>query len=133
MTDSMNIPEDLKYTKDHEWVRLEGDVATVGITDHAQQAMGEITYVDLPPEGKDVARGDDMAAVESAKAASDIFAPVGGKVTEINPALEDTPEKVNQSPYDEGWICKLSNVNAADADNFLTPAQYAEYLQQEET
>jgi len=132
MTDKTKIPKNLKYTKEHEWVRLEGDEAVVGITDYAQRALGEVTYVDLPPAAKLVSRGEELGAVESAKAASELYAPVGGKVIEVNPLLEDAPEKVNQSAYEEGWICKLGSVNLADVDSLLTPAQYEEHLEQEE-
>ena len=132
MADRSVIPKDLRYTKDHEWVRLEEDVATVGITDHAQQALGEITYVDLPPAARQVKQSDELGAVESAKAAADVLAPVSGTVIEVNPALQDAPEKVNASPYDEGWICKLGKADVSDLDNLLTPAQYKELLEQEE-
>jgi len=132
MTDRTEIPKNLKYTEEHEWVRLEGDEAVIGITDYAQRALGEVTYVDLPPAAKLVRRGDELGAIESAKAASEVYAPVGGKVIEVNPLLEDAPEKVNRSPYGDGWICKLGSVNLADVDGLLTPAQYEERLEQEE-
>lgn len=128
MTESSRIPADVRYTKDHEWVRLEGDAATVGITDHAQKALGEITYVEMPPIGKAVHASDELAAVESSKAASDILAPVGGTVAEVNALLEETPETINSSPYDEGWICKLHQINIADADALMTAAEYQEFL-----
>ena len=128
---SDKIPSELRYTKDHEWVRLDGDAAVVGITHHAQEALGAITFVDLPPEGKAVSAGDELAAIESAKAASDIFAPVSGEVAEVNEALEDEPGKVNADCYGEGWICKLTGVNAADADGLLTAEDYAAVLEQE--
>ena len=128
---SDKIPSELRYTKDHEWVRLDGDAAVVGITHHAQEALGAITFVDLPPEGKAVSAGDELAAIESAKAASDIFAPVSGEVAEVNEALEDEPGKVHADCYGEGWICKLTGVNAADADGLLTAEDYAAVLEQE--
>ena len=128
---SDRIPEDLRYTKDHEWVRLDGGTAVVGITHHAQDALGGITFVDLPPEGKAVSQGDDLAAIESAKAASDIYAPVSGEVSEVNAVLEDEPEKVNADCYGEGWICKLTGVNAADVEGLLTAEGYAGLLEQE--
>ncbi len=133
MTESSRIPADVRYTKDHEWVRLEGDAATVGITDHAQQALGEITYVEMPPIGKAVHVSDELAAVESSKAASDILAPVGGTVAEVNALLEETPETINSSPYDKGWICKLRQINIADADALMTAAEYQEFLVLEDT
>lgn len=126
------VPASLRYSKDHEWVRVEGDVATIGITDHAQHALGDITYVELPPLDKRVKQSDELAAVESAKAASDIYAPVSGAVTEVNAALEDTPEKVNVDPYGEGWICKLEAIDASELDNLLTARQYRDLLAQEE-
>ena len=131
MTDSSRVPVDLRYTKDHEWVRIEGDAATVGITDHAQEALGEITYVEMPPVGKTVQASDELAAVESSKAASDVFAPLGGTVTASNAVLEETPETVNASPYDKGWICKLGQINAADADGLMTAEEYQTFLKQE--
>ena len=126
-----NIPQELRYTKDHEWVRLDGDTAVVGITHHAQDALGDITFVELPPVGKEVTASDELAAVESAKAASDIFAPVSGSVAEINEELEDAPEKLNADPYGEGWLCKLAGVGAEDAQGLLSAEDYAELLAQE--
>ena len=131
MVEQSEIRQGLRYTEEHEWVRVEDDIAVVGITDHAQQALGEITYVDMPPMGKQVTRGDDLAAVESAKAASDVFAPIGGTVVEINPLLEEAPEKINQSPYDDGWIVKLNSLTLSDLDALLTPQQYRELLETE--
>ena len=131
MTDSSKTPADVRYTRDHEWVRIEGDTATIGITDHAQEALGEITYVEMPPVGKAVQASDELAAVESSKAASDIFAPVGGTITAINIVLEETPETINASPYDKGWICKLGQINAADADGLMTAEEYQTFLKQE--
>jgi len=128
---SSDIPADLHYTKDHEWVRLLGDTAVIGITDHAQDALGDVTYVDLPPQGQTVKQSDELAAIESAKAAADIFAPVSGTVAEVNAALEDAPEKVNADPYDEGWICKLSGVNPSELDALLTAEDYAKLLEEE--
>jgi len=132
MTDAQNIPENLRYTKDHEWVRLEGDTATVGITDHAQKALGEITYVELPPVGKVVKPSDELAAVESSKAASDVYAPIGGTVSETNGMLEEAPETINASPYEDGWICKLYEISAGDADSLMTAEKYRTLLEQEE-
>jgi glycine cleavage system H protein len=120
------VPEELRYTEDHEWVRIEGDVAVVGITDHAQQALGEITYVDVPAVGKQVKQGAELAAVESAKAAADIYAPLSGTVGEVNSALEDSPEAVNADPYGEGWICKLKGLDLRELDGLLTAEQYRE-------
>lgn len=117
-------PSDLRYTKDHEWIGLDGALAVVGITNHAQQALGDITFVDPPAVGKALKRHDVLGVVESVKAASDIFAPVAGTVAETNAALAATPELINQDPYGRGWICKLSGVGPADLGALLTLAQY---------
>lgn len=103
----MTIPADLKYTKDHEWVRIEGDTATFGITDHAQEALGDIVFVELPEIGRNIDAGEGYAVVESVKAVSDIYAPVSGEVTEVNEELEGKPEKVNADAYGAGWIAKV--------------------------
>ena len=130
MEEHAAVPENLRYTKDHDWVRLKGEVAVVGITDHAQHAMGDITYVEPPPEGKALKQFAEAGAVESAKAAADIFAPVSGVVAEVNLELETLPEKVNQDPYGDGWIYKLKGVAAADLDNLMTAQQYRALLEQ---
>ncbi|MDP6438015.1 MAG: glycine cleavage system protein GcvH [Candidatus Brocadiia bacterium] len=132
MAEGGEVPEDLRYTKDHEWVRVEGDTAVVGVTDHAQQAVGEITYVDFPPVGDQARQFDELAAVESAKAAFDVFAVLSGTVSEVNAALEDAPEKVNADPYGDGWLCKLDGIDVAELDNLLTPEQYREILEREQ-
>lgn len=103
----MTIPADLKYTKEHEWVRIEGDVATFGITDHAQEALGDIVFVELPETGADVDAGGAFVVVESVKAVSDAYAPVTGEVIAVNEELEDEPEKINTDPYGSGWIAKI--------------------------
>ena len=131
MTEAGVVPEGLYYTKDHEWVRIEGDLAVVGITDHAQKALGDITYVELPRPVKAVKQFAELAAVESAKAASDIFAPLSGVVAEANAALNDAPEKINADPYGEGWICKLKGISLAEAKSLLSPADYRKLLEQE--
>ncbi len=131
MDEKSVLPEDLHYTKEHEWVRLDGDEAVVGLTDHAQDALGEVTYVELPPIGKEVEQSDELAVVESAKAASEAYAPVGGKVSEVNEQLEENPGLINESPYAEGWLCKLSDADAAQVENLLTPEQYARLLESE--
>jgi glycine cleavage system H protein len=119
----MNYPSELKYTKSHEWVRLEGDVAVVGITDYAQDALGDVVFVDLPQVGKAVEAGSAVAVVESVKTASDIYAPVAGEILEVNSALSDKPELINQSPYGEGWLFKM-RVNPADLNGLLSAADY---------
>ncbi|MBO1436544.1 glycine cleavage system protein GcvH [Meiothermus sp. CFH 77666] len=119
----MNYPSELKYTKSHEWVRLEGDVAVVGITDFAQDALGDVVFVELPQVGKVAEAGVAVAVVESVKTASDIYAPVAGEIIEVNAALGDKPELLNQSPYGEGWLFKMK-VNPADVEGLLSAADY---------
>ena len=123
----MNYPSDLKYTKSHEWVRLEGEIATVGISDYAQDALGDVVFVDLPAL-KSVAAGATIAVVESVKTASDIYAPVAGEVIEVNGALADKPELLNSSPYGEGWLFKMK-VNPADAEGLLSAADYQAFAE----
>ncbi len=124
----MSVPGDLQYTKSHEWVRTEGDTATIGITDHAQDELGDVVFVELPDEGATFDAGESFGTVESVKAVSDLYAPVGGEVVEVNSALNDAPEKINEDPYGEGWIVKLRT--SADAD-LLSPEEYEKTLQEE--
>ena len=123
----MAVPQDLQYTKSHEWVRVENDVATVGITEHAQDELGDVVFVELPEQGATLEAGDSFGAVESVKAVSDLYAPVGGEVVEVNGALEDSPEKINEDPYGEGWILKLQI--SAEAD-LLSAADYEKLLEE---
>lgn len=118
------ILEDLRYADSHEWVKLEGDIATIGISDYAQHALGNIVYVDMPEVGDEVSQGEDFGAVESVKAASDLISPVSGEVIEINEALEDEPELVNQDPY-SNWIMKVKVSDASEIDSLLDAAAYA--------
>jgi len=118
----------LLYTKEHEWVRLEGTSATIGITDHAQKLLGEVTFVELPAVGAAFKRGDSVSVVESSKAASDVYAPVTGKVTEINSDLGSRPELINQSCYQDGWICKMTVTDAASTKGLMDAKQYEKYL-----
>lgn len=118
------ILEELRYADSHEWVKLEGDIATVGITDYAQHALGNIVYVDMPEVGDEVTAGEEFGAVESVKAASDLISPISGEVVEINEALEDEPELVNQDPY-ANWIMKVKVSDASEIDNLLDAAAYA--------
>ena len=120
----MNVPEDLRYTKDHEWVRLEGDRIRIGITDYAQDALGDVVYVQVPTLGQQVAAGATCSEVESTKSVSDIYAPVSGEVVEANGELADAPERLNDDPYGDGWICVLSVTDAAELDDLLDPAAY---------
>jgi glycine cleavage system H protein len=124
----LNIPEDLQYTKSHEWVRIEGDTATIGITDHAQDELGDVVFVELPQEGDTFDAGESFGTVESVKAVSDIYAPVGGDVVEVNSALEDAPENINEDPYGEGWIVKLRTTDEAD---LLSPQEYEKVVEEE--
>jgi len=120
-----NIPADLKYTKSHEWISDNGDgVVTIGVTDHAQESLGDLVFVELPEEGANLAAEDSCAVVESVKAASDIFAPIAGEITAVNSALEDAPEQVNQDPYGEGWLFKMKVTDAADLNGLLTADEY---------
>jgi glycine cleavage system H protein len=122
------IAEGLLYTKDHEWAKIEGSTATVGITDYAQQLMGELTYVELPAIGKEFRVHDEMAVVESSKSASDVYSPVTGKVVEVNSNLESKPELINDDCYGSGWICKLAITDAKSVENLMNAKQYEEYL-----
>lgn len=124
-------PADARYTKDHEWIAMDGNLAVIGISNHAQQALGDITFVDLPKVGKVLKRHDVLGVVESVKAASDIFAPVAGTVAAANDALNASPELINQDPCGKGWIYKLSGVNPADLDSLMTLAQYEALCAQE--
>jgi glycine cleavage system H protein len=117
-------PQDLKYAKTHEWLRMEGDTAVVGITDHAQGALGDITFVELPEVGSEVGQGAECGVIESVKAASDLYAPVAGQVSEVNTTLADTPELVNQDPYGAGWIFKLAQADPASADTLMDADAY---------
>lgn len=119
----------LRFTKDHEWIRLEGDVATVGITDHAQNALGDVVFVDLPEAGREVAEAEAIAVVESVKAASDVYAPVAGRVVESNAALAENPALVNSAPTGEGWFFKLEGVDAATVAALMDEAAYAAFLE----
>ena len=124
----MSVPGDLQYTKSHEWVRMEDGVATVGITDHAQDELGDVVFVELPETGATLAPGDSFGAVESVKAVSDLYAPVGGEVVEVNGTLEESPEKINEDPYGEGWILKLQ---ISDEGDLLSAADYEKLLEEE--
>lgn len=126
MTKSMNIPEGLKYTKDHEWVKIEGTTATVGITDFAQSELGDIVYVDITTVGQDIAEHEIFGTVEAVKTVSDLYMPVAGKVLEVNPALDKNPEKVNEDPYGDGWMIKVEI--SGDSSGLLTAEQYKELI-----
>jgi len=125
-------PNDRKYSKTHEWVKLDGTTATVGISDHAQDALGDITFVELPQAGTDIKKGGECGVVESVKAASDIYSPVGGRIEKVNEALETTPENINSDPYGEGWIFTVKNVNPVDLDDLMDAKAYETLLESEE-
>jgi glycine cleavage system H protein len=126
----LSVPEELQYTRSHEWVRTEGDTATIGITDHAQDELGDIVFVELPEEGATFDAGDSFGTVESVKAVSDLYTPVGGEVVEVNEALNDSPEMINEDPYGEGWIVKIQVSGEAD---LLSASDYEQFLEEEES
>jgi glycine cleavage system H protein len=124
----MNIPSDLKYTKDHEWVKVNGDIATVGITDYAQSELGDVVYVELPEEGAEVSMNETFGSIEAVKAVADIFSPVSGEVIEINEAIQDDPEKVNQDAYGAGWMVKISLSNPDELSQLMDAAAYEKHI-----
>jgi len=126
-----NIPEDLHYSKDHEWVRVEGNVAVVGITDYAQDSLGDVVYVELPKPGEEFAANESFGSVESVKAVSEVFSPVSGKVVANNETLADEPEKVNQDPYGDGWMIRVEMSNPGEVDSLLTAAEYEDFTKGE--
>lgn len=128
-----NIPNDLKYTKTHEWVRDEGDGnVTVGISDHAQELLGDLVFVELPEQGAEIKAGDECAVVESVKAASDVYCPLSGEVVAVNEALADAPETINSDPYDDGWMFRLKLLDAGELDGLMDADAYAEHCESEE-
>lgn len=124
------IPQNLFFTEEHEWVRDDGEVFTVGITMYAAEQLGDITYVELPGTDTDVDQNEEVATVESVKAASDVYSPVSGRVVEVNEALPDHPELINKSPYEEGWMFKLEGVDPAELDSLMDAAAYEAYLKE---
>ena len=123
-----NVPEGLYYSKDHEWLRVEGETGTVGITDHAQNSLGDVVYVELPKAGETFAAHDTFGSVESVKAVSELFLPVAGEVTEVNESLTDEPEKVNTDPYGDGWMLRVKLSNRGEVDSLLSAAEYEDYI-----
>ena len=123
--------EELKYTKDHVWVYADGDTATLGISDYAQQELGDIVFVEMPETGKNISKDDNFGTIESVKSVSDLISPVGGDITEINTVLEDTPETINSDPFGEGWIIKMKMDNSGDLDALMGHAAYAKFLEEE--
>ena len=124
----MNIPSDLLYTKDHEWIKIENGIATVGITDYAQGELGDIIFIELPEIGDSVQAKDSIGTIEAVKTVADIYSPMNGEISEVNINLEDNPDSLNTDPYDSGWIIKLNNFTNND-DNYLTPSQYKSLIQ----
>ena len=124
----MNIPSDLLYTKDHEWIKIENGIATVGITDYAQGELGDIIFIELPEIGNSVQADDSIGTIEAVKTVADIYSPMNGEISEVNINLEDNPDSINTDPYDSGWIIKLNNFTNND-DNYLTPDQYKSLIQ----
>lgn len=124
-------PEDLKYSDEHEWLRLEGDTAVIGITHFAQDSLGDVVFVELPEVGSDVGQFEKMGEIESVKAVSDLYCPVGGKVVEVNESLNDSPELVNDSPYEEGWMIKVEVSDSSDIDRLMNATEYGALVESE--
>ncbi len=128
----VQVLEELKYTNDHEWAREEGEVLVIGITDYAQDSLGEIVYIELPSEGDEITKGDPFGAVESTKAVSDLYAPVSGDVVEVNEALLDSPEIINNDPYGEGWMIKVKVYDQGELDDLMNFEEYTDLVDNEE-
>ena len=126
-----NVPEDLHYSKDHEWVRVDGETAVIGITDYAQNSLGDVVYVELPKAGDEFAANESFGSVESVKAVSEVFTPIAGVVAQINESLADEPETVNSDPYGNGWMIRLKMSNAGEVDSLLTAAEYEDFTKAE--
>jgi glycine cleavage system H protein len=126
-----NVPEDVHYSKDHEWVRVEGNEAVIGITDYAQNSLGDVVYVELPKSGDEFAANEAFGSVESVKAVSEVFTPVAGTVTSINESLADEPETVNSDPYGKGWMIRIKMKNPGEVDSLLTAAEYEDFTKAE--
>lgn len=126
----MNIPEELKYSREHEWVRVDGETAIIGITDHAQEQLGDVVFLELPDSGR-VDKDEPFGVVESTKAASDIFSPIGGDILEVNTALIEEPAPINSSPYEDGWLLKIKLEDPKDLDDLMTADEYEQYLNEE--
>jgi glycine cleavage system H protein len=129
----MELPEDLKYTREHEWVSIEGSVATIGITDHAQEQLGDVVFVELPAVGDRVEKADAFGVVESTKAVSDVYAPLSGEVAEVNDDLPDNPELINEDPYGDGWMVKVTIGDKADLEDLMTAEEYRRYVEESAT
>jgi glycine cleavage system H protein len=125
----MNIPDNIKYTKDHEWLKIEGNEAIIGITDFAQNELGDIVFIEVETEGETLEKEEAFGTIEAVKTVSDMFMPVGGEVIEFNPELEDKPELINQDPYGEGWIIKINITNTDEIDDLLSAEEYKEIIE----
>ena len=126
-----DIPEDLRYTKSHEWVRIDGDEAVIGITDHAQELLGDLVFVELPEVGRTLQASEELGVVESVKAASDVYVPLSGEVVAVNEALNDAPETINNDPYGDGWMVRIRMASPGDANDLLDPAGYRDVAAEE--
>lgn len=127
----MDFPKDLKYTKEHEWVKVEGNIATVGITDYAQDSLGDVVYVELPQEGANVTKNEPFGVVESVKAVSDLYSPISGSVTEVNDAIIDSPEAINEDPYGDAWMIKVEIGGPDDLGDLMSSEEYKKYIEEE--
>jgi glycine cleavage system H protein len=127
-----NVPSELKFLSSHEWVLVEGDIATIGVSDHAQELLGDLVYVELPEQGSTVSAGDSVAVIESVKAASDTYAPVSGEIVEVNSELEDSPEKINDDPYGDGWMYKVALEDPDEVDALLDAESYSVTIEDDE-
>ncbi|MDR2038163.1 MAG: glycine cleavage system protein GcvH [Bacteroidales bacterium] len=125
----MNFPDNLKYTREHEWIRIEGDEAVIGITDYAQKELGDIVFVDIDTEGETLSVGEKFGTVEAVKTVSDLYMPVAGTILAVNAELEGTPETVNKSPYNDGWMIRIKISQPGDLDNLLTPEDYQAHIE----
>ena len=128
----MELPKELKYSREHEWVRVEGDTAWIGVTDHAQAQLGEIVYLELPAKGEKLSKEEAFGVVESTKAVSDIYAPISGEVIEVNSDLVNEPGRINRDPYDDGWLVKVKVEDKKELDELFTAKDYSEFLEEEE-
>jgi glycine cleavage system H protein len=127
----IEIPEELKYTDEHEWAKVEDELVVIGITDYAQDALGEIVYIELPSEGDEITKGDSFGGVESTKSVSDLYAPVSGEVVEVNESLLDSPETINEDPYGDGWLIKVRIHDSDEYDELMDGEQYSEFIEKE--
>ncbi|MBI5236419.1 MAG: glycine cleavage system protein GcvH [Deltaproteobacteria bacterium] len=127
----MDFPKDLKYTKEHEWIKVEGNTATIGITDYAQDSLGDVVYVELPQEGQAVTKHEAFGVVESVKAVSDLYSPVSGSVSEVNDAIIDSPEAINEDPYGDAWMIKVDVSNKAELSDLLSAEDYQKFIEEE--